>query len=51
VNAVRDRRYLPEIFGARLGEVKIGKSSVSFRRLEGLDLDALHEMLTEAVTS
>ena len=50
VNAVRDRRYLPEIYGSRLGKVKIGKAAVSFRSLEDLDLDVLGEMLAEAVS-
>ena len=49
VNAVRDGKYLPEVYGPRLGKVKIGKAAVSFRRLEDIDLDGLHEMLTEAL--
>ncbi|HUF58695.1 MAG TPA: hypothetical protein VMR89_04310 [Actinomycetota bacterium] len=49
VNAVRDRKYLPEVYGSRLGKVKIGKSSVSFGRLEDLELGALEGMLTEAL--
>jgi len=50
VNAVRDRRYLPEVYGPRLGRVKIGKAAVSFRSLEDLDPDVLGEMLAEAVS-
>ncbi|HEX6206845.1 MAG TPA: DUF1801 domain-containing protein, partial [Actinomycetota bacterium] len=48
VSATRDRRYLPEIYGPRLGKVKVGRSSVSFRKLEDLDLDVLREMVAEA---
>jgi len=50
VNAVRDRRYLPEVYGPRLGRVKIGKAAVSFRSLEDLDHDVLGEMFAEAVS-
>lgn len=51
VSATRDRRYLPEIYGSRLGKVKVGRSAVSFKRLEDLDLDVLKEMVAEAVAS
>lgn len=48
VSATKDRRYLPEIYAPRLGKVKVGRSSVSFKKLEDLDLDVLHEMVAEA---
>ncbi len=48
VNAVRDERYLGQIYADRLGKVKIGSASVSFRRLEDIDLDVMAEMAAEA---
>ncbi|HEX6261697.1 MAG TPA: DUF1801 domain-containing protein [Actinomycetota bacterium] len=51
VSVTKDRRYLPEIYGSRLGKVKVGRSSVSFRKLEDLDLEVLREMVAEAATA
>ncbi|SNT64418.1 protein of unknown function (DU1801) [Asanoa hainanensis] len=48
VSAVRDGRYLAQVYGDRLGKVKIGSSSVSFRRLADLDLAVLAELAAEA---
>jgi len=48
VSAVRDGKYLAQVYGDRLGKVKIGSSSVSFRKLADLDLDAVSQMLAEA---
>ncbi len=48
VNAVEGRRYLAEIYKPRLGKVKTGKSSISFRNLEDVNLDVLSEMIEHA---
>lgn len=45
VNAVQDGRYVSESFGPKLGKVKVGKASISFKRLEDVDLEALTEVL------
>lgn len=45
VNAVQDGRYVSESFGPRLGRVKVGKASISFKRLEDVDLQVLTEVL------
>lgn len=49
VNATRDNRYLGQVYGDRLGKVKLGSASVSSRRIEDLDLAVLAEMVAEAV--
>ena len=48
VNAVEGKRYLAEIYDSRLGKVKTGKSSVSFRNLSDVNLDVLSEMIEHA---
>ena len=48
VNAVEDKVYLAEIYGPRLGKVKTGKSSISFRNLSDVNLDVLSEMIEHA---
>lgn len=48
VNAADGRRYLTEAYAGRLGKVKTGKSSVSFRRLADLELEALMELVDRA---
>ena len=48
VNAVEDRQYLAELYGPRLGKVKTGKSSISFRNRGDVDLDVLREMIEHA---
>ena len=48
VNAVEDKVYLAEIYGPRLGKVKTGKSSISFRNLSAVNLDVLSEMIEHA---
>jgi hypothetical protein len=51
VSAARDGRYLTQVYGDRLGKVKVGSSSISFRRLDDLDLDAVAEMVAEAAAA
>ena len=48
VNAVEDDKYLTESYADRLGKAKVGKSVVSFKRLEDINLDVLLEMITRA---
>lgn len=48
VNAVEGKKYLAEIYKSRLGKVKTGKSSVSFRNLSDVNLDVLSEMIKHA---
>ena len=48
VNTVEGKEYLAEIYGPRLGKVKTGKSSISFRNLTDIDLDVLSEMIEHA---
>lgn len=48
VHAVRDGRYLGQVYGDRLGKVKLGSASISFRKLEDLDLGGVAEMVREA---
>ena len=48
VNAADGRRYLTEAYAGRLGKVKAGKSSISFRRLADLELEVLMELVERA---
>ena len=51
VNAVRDGRYLGQVYADRLGKVKTGSASISFRRLEDLDRGVLAEMVSDAAAN
>ncbi len=48
VNAVEDRQYLSEKYGASLGKVKVGKASLSFKSVADIDLDKLRDLITKA---
>lgn len=48
VNAAEGGRYLTQAYAGRLGAAKVGSASVSIRRLEDVDVDALTEMLRRA---
>ena len=48
VNAVDDGQYLTERYGPRLGKVKTGKSSITFRNLADVNLDVLSEIVEHA---
>ena len=50
VNAVEDGTYLAHRYGSRLGKARIGSASISFRKLEDIDLDVLSELVTKART-
>ena len=48
VNAVADGQYVAEKYREKLGKVKVGKASISFKRIEDVELDVLRELLTIA---
>jgi hypothetical protein len=48
VNAVEDRQYVAEKYRAELGRVKVGKSSISFKQLDDLDIDTLKKVVSIA---
>ena len=48
VNAVDGGAYLGRQYEARLGTAKIGAASITFARVDALDLEALGEMLRRA---
>ena len=48
VNAVARGQYVAEQYREKLGRVKVGKASISFKRLEDVDLDVLREVVTIA---
>ncbi|HSK32055.1 MAG TPA: DUF1801 domain-containing protein [Propionicimonas sp.] len=50
VNATVDGRYLSQVYGPRLGKVKVGASALTFTSPEDLDQDVLVEMLTEVAS-
>ncbi|CAN5789493.1 hypothetical protein BH23ACT12_BH23ACT12_22240 [soil metagenome] len=51
VNAIRDRRYLGQVYAEKLGKVKLGSASIGFKKLEDLNLEALTEMVKEAAAN
>jgi hypothetical protein len=48
VTAVEDGGYLVERYADRLGKVKVGRSTVSFKRLADVDLKVLRELIRRA---
>jgi hypothetical protein len=50
VTAVADGAYLAETYRERLGKAKVGRSSISFKRLADIRLDVLSELITHART-
>ena len=48
VTAVDEGAYLAEAYRERLGKAKIGRSSISFKRLADIDLPVLIELITRA---
>jgi hypothetical protein len=48
VNAVEGGAYLAERYADRLGTAKVGKSSISFKRLSDIDLDVPIELIAKA---
>ena len=51
VNAVEGGQYLAEKYKKQLGAVKIGKSSISFKRLADVNLDTLRAILAKTAAS
>ncbi len=45
VNAVQDGQYVAERYRSQLGRVKVGKSSISFKRIEDVNLEVLATVL------
>ena len=50
VNAVEDNKYLSQKYADQLGKVKVGASSIGFKRLGDVDMPKLFEMLKRART-
>ena len=48
VNAFDEDGYLTEKYADRLGKAKVGKSSISFRSLDDIDLDGLLDLVVKA---
>ena len=48
VNAVEGKQYVAEKYKDRLGKVKVGKSSISFKNLSDVNLDILVELVKQA---
>jgi hypothetical protein len=48
VNAVDNGAYVAETYKDRLGKVKVGRSSVSFKRLTDVDIAVLTELVARA---
>ena len=47
VNATREGEYLGQRYASRIGASKAGASSLSFEKLEDVDLEVLHELATD----
>jgi hypothetical protein len=48
LSAVEDGQYVAEKYGAGIGKVKVGKSSISFRSVSDIDLDELIALVRKA---
>jgi hypothetical protein len=48
VTAVEEGAYLAERYADRLGKVKVGRTTVSFKRLADVDLKVLLELIRRA---
>lgn len=48
VNATDGDGYVTERYADRLGKVKVGRSSISFKSIEEIDLDQLSDLVAEA---
>jgi len=51
INAVEDGQYLVEGYKDKLGKVKVGKSVISFKKLDDLNLDVAADLVRRAATS
>lgn len=50
VTAVEGKQYLAEKYADKLGKAKIGKSSISFKKLSDINLDVLIDLVKKAKT-
>jgi hypothetical protein len=48
VNAAEDGAYLGQRYADRLGKVKVGSASITFKRVSDLDMPTLREMVIRA---
>jgi hypothetical protein len=48
ISAVEDKQYLAEKYAGKLGKVKAGKSTISFKRLADVNLDNLLALVKKA---
>lgn len=48
VNAVKANKYTTDDYKDKLGKAKVGKSTVSFKKLADIDTDQLTKLVTEA---
>lgn len=48
VNAVEGDRYVAETFADKIGKAKVGKSSISFKHVDDIDLDTLLHLVSIA---
>lgn len=51
INAVEDGQYLAEAYKRDLGKVKVGKSVISFKKLDDLNLGVALDLVRRAATS
>lgn len=49
VNAIKDNQYLVKSYSNKLGKTKVGSSSISFSKLENVDLNSLKDLFIEAI--
>jgi hypothetical protein len=48
VHAAKDGRYLGQVYGSRLGKVRIGAAAITFASPDSLDAEVVKELLAEA---
>lgn len=48
INAVEEGQYVSEKYAPELGKVKVGKASISFKKVEDLDIPSLRKVLVIA---
>lgn len=48
ISAVDAKGYIAEKYGKTIGKVKVGKSSISFKKLDDIDLDKLLDVIKQA---
>ena len=51
VNAVADGKNMAESYGERIGKAKVGRSTVTFKRLADINLPVLLELISRARTN